>query len=76
MGADPRRRRQPLVVQQIAAAHDATPRQVALAWLIARSPGVLPIPGTGSVDHLDANLDTAGLDLSPAEVAAITEQAG
>ena len=64
------------VVQQIAAAHGATPRQVVLAWLLARSPAMLPIPGTGSVDHLEANLDAAALDLSPAEVAAITEQAG
>ncbi len=62
-------------VQQIAAAHDAAPRQVVLAWLMARSSAILPIPGTGSVDHLEANLDAAALDLSPAEVAAITEQA-
>ena len=52
------------VVQQIVAAHGATSRQVALAWLMARSSAVLPIPGTGSVDHLDTNLEpAAGLDL-------------
>ena len=40
-------------VAEIAAAHDATPGQVALAWLLARSPVMLPIPGTGSVEHLE-----------------------
>jgi pyridoxine 4-dehydrogenase len=64
-----------LAVQQIAAAHDAAPRQVVLAWLMARSSAMLPIPGTGSVEHLDHNLDAAALDLSPVEVAAITGQA-
>jgi pyridoxine 4-dehydrogenase len=62
-------------VQQIAASHDATPRQVALAWLLARSPAVLPIPGTGSVSHLESNVAAAGLDLGPQEVQAITQAA-
>ncbi len=62
-------------VQQIAASHDATPRQVALAWLLARSPAVLPIPGTGSVSHLESNVAAAGLDLGPQEVQAITRVA-
>jgi aryl-alcohol dehydrogenase-like predicted oxidoreductase len=57
---------------QIAGQHDATPRQVALAWLLARSPVVLPIPGTGSVAHLESNVAAAGLVLSPQELAAIT----
>jgi pyridoxine 4-dehydrogenase len=60
------------VVQQIAVLHDATPRQVALAWLLARSPAVLPIPGTGSVAHLESNVGAAGLELSPQELADIT----
>ena len=42
---------------------DATPMQVALAWLLARSPNILLIPGTSSVAHLKANLDAATLDL-------------
>jgi aryl-alcohol dehydrogenase-like predicted oxidoreductase len=61
------------VVSAIAKDRGVTPRQVALAWLIKRSPKMLPIPGTGTVSHLEENVAAAGLDLSPQEVAAITE---
>jgi pyridoxine 4-dehydrogenase len=54
--------------RQIAERHDATTRQVALAWLLARSPAVLPIPGTGSVSHLESNIAAAALELSPEEL--------
>jgi pyridoxine 4-dehydrogenase len=60
------------VVAEVAAAHEATPRQVVLAWLLARSPAIVPIPGTGSVDHLESNVAAAGLELTDAEVAAIS----
>ncbi len=56
------------VVGEIADAHDATPGQVALAWLLARSPVVLPIPGTGSVAHLEENVAAAGLQLHADEL--------
>lgn len=56
-------------VAEIAAAHDATPGQVALAWLLARSPVMLPIPGTGSVAHLEENVAAAALRLNPDEIA-------
>jgi aryl-alcohol dehydrogenase-like predicted oxidoreductase len=59
-------------VQEAAAKHGATPHQIVLAWLLARSPAILPIPGTGSVGHLDENVAAAGIELSPAEVAAIS----
>jgi pyridoxine 4-dehydrogenase len=59
-------------IREAAEQHDATPRQVALAWLLARSPQILPIPGTGAVPHLESNVAAAGLRLSPQEVAAIT----
>jgi aryl-alcohol dehydrogenase-like predicted oxidoreductase len=55
-------------LDEIAAAHDATPAQVALAWLLHRSPVMLPIPGTSSVEHLEENLAAAQLDLSEDEV--------
>jgi pyridoxine 4-dehydrogenase len=55
-------------LDEIAAAHDATPAQVALAWLLARSPVMLPIPGTSSVDHLEENLDAARVALGDDEV--------
>jgi pyridoxine 4-dehydrogenase len=51
-------------VADIAAELDATPSQVALAWLLQKSPVVLPIPGTKSVDHLTENLGAARLTLS------------
>jgi pyridoxine 4-dehydrogenase len=60
------------IVQEVAQRHDATPRQVALAWLLARSPSILPIPGTGSLSHVDDNVAAAAITLTPAEVAALS----
>jgi aryl-alcohol dehydrogenase-like predicted oxidoreductase len=48
--------------------HDATPGQLALAWLLGRSPVMLPIPGTGSVAHLEENTAAADLELAPDEL--------
>ena len=56
-------------VDRIAAAHAASPGQVALAWLLARSGVIAPIPGTSSVEHLEENLDAAELELSAEELA-------
>jgi pyridoxine 4-dehydrogenase len=60
------------IVGEIAARHDATEHQVALAWLLARSPAMLVIPGTGSRDHLESNVAAAAIDLGADEVAALT----
>jgi pyridoxine 4-dehydrogenase len=62
-------------VANIAEAHDATPGQVALAWLLQRSPVMLPIPGTGSVEHLEDNVAAAELELSDDEVAELDRAA-
>ena len=59
-------------VQDVARRHDATVHQVVLAWLLARSPAMLPIPGTGSVAHLEENIASAGLELSEDDVARLT----
>jgi pyridoxine 4-dehydrogenase len=59
------------VVGEIAARHEATQWQVALAWLLARSPAMLVIPGTGSVSHLEDNIAAAGIELSAEEVASL-----
>jgi aryl-alcohol dehydrogenase-like predicted oxidoreductase len=59
------------VLNEIAARHGATPAQIALAWLLARSPVVLPIPGTSSVAHLEENWDARRIALTPDEVAEI-----
>jgi pyridoxine 4-dehydrogenase len=58
-------------VAEAARAHDATPGQIALAWLLHRSPVMLPIPGTGSVAHLEENVAAAGIELTAEEVEAI-----
>jgi pyridoxine 4-dehydrogenase len=50
-------------VNSVAAKLGATPSQVALAWLLARSPVILPIPGTSSVKHLEENISSAGLKI-------------
>src|SRR5580698_2050442 len=50
-------------LNEVAASLGATPMQVALAWLLQRSPNILLIPGTSSVQHLRENLEAAGLDL-------------
>jgi pyridoxine 4-dehydrogenase len=54
-------------LEQLARDHQATTLQIALAWLLKRSPVMLPIPGTGSVAHLDENIAAAALHLSDAE---------
>jgi pyridoxine 4-dehydrogenase len=59
-------------LQAIAARHAASPSQIALAWLLARSPVILPIPGTTSLAHLEENWDARRLALSPDEIAAIS----
>jgi aryl-alcohol dehydrogenase-like predicted oxidoreductase len=55
------------------AAHErgCTPAQLALAWLLARSPVIVPIPGTRSVAHLEENVAAAGIRLSPADMRAL-----
>jgi pyridoxine 4-dehydrogenase len=49
----------------VAARHDATPVQVAIAWQLARSPRMLPIPGTGDPEHLEENVAAAAIELTP-----------
>ena len=55
------------VLNRIAQAHHASPTQVALAWLLRRSPIMLPIPGTSSIEHLEQNVAAASLRLSDEE---------
>jgi pyridoxine 4-dehydrogenase len=59
------------VVGAIARRRGVAPYQVALAWLLARSPAMLPIPGTGSVAHLEENVAAAAIALTPEELEAI-----
>jgi pyridoxine 4-dehydrogenase len=61
---------------EVASARGATQAQVALAWLLRRSPVMLPIPGTSSVEHLEENLGAASLELTDAEFAELSRAAG
>jgi len=63
-------------VADAAAAHDASPGQIALAWLLARSPVVLPIPGTASVAHLEENMGALEVELSEEEMERLNAAAG
>lgn len=56
----------------IAKRHEASPAQIALAWLLARSPVMLPIPGTSSLAHLEENWEARRIKLSAEEMAAIS----
>jgi aryl-alcohol dehydrogenase-like predicted oxidoreductase len=55
-------------LDEVARAHGATPAQVALAWLLQRSPVTLPIPGTSSIAHFEENLEAVELELSEEEL--------
>src|SRR4051795_11354792 len=63
-------------VAEIAEAHGATAGQVALAWLLQHSEVMLPIPGTGSVEHLEENVAAADIELTDEEVATLDSAAG
>jgi pyridoxine 4-dehydrogenase len=60
-------------VDELARDHQATPAQVALAWLLHRSPVTLPIPGTSSIAHFEENLEAGELELSEAAVAELSQ---
>lgn len=64
------------VLSRIAQAHRVKPIQIALAWLLQRSPVMLPIPGTSSVEHLEENIATAALRLSKDEFRQLDEVEG
>jgi len=61
------------VLNRIARAHSASPTQIALAWLLRRSPIMLPIPGTSSIEHLEQNVAAASLRLTDQEFEELSE---
>jgi pyridoxine 4-dehydrogenase len=61
------------VLDRIARAHQASPTQIALAWLLRRSPVMLPIPGTSSIEHLEQNVAAASLRLTDEEYRGLFE---
>lgn len=76
LGAKPFEQDAPLTratgkIAEVAREHEATTGQIALAWLLAQAPVVLPIPGTTSVGHLEENVAAAGFRLSEKDLAAL-----
>ena len=63
-------------LEEIAARHGATPTQIALAWLLRRSPVMLPIPGTLSLEHLKENLAGLEIELTDEEFEALSARRG
>ena len=66
---------QSALLDAAAASLQATPMQVALAWLLQRAPNILLIPGTSSVSHLRENLAAATLELPPETIAGLDQLA-
>lgn len=63
-------------VDEIAANHEATPGQIALAWLLRHSPVMLPIPGTSSAEHLEENVAAVSIELTDDEYTELSEVSG
>jgi aryl-alcohol dehydrogenase-like predicted oxidoreductase len=63
----------PPELDEVARRHGATPEQIALAWLLRRSPTMLPIPGTLSLEHLRQNLAALEIELTDAEFEALAK---
>jgi aryl-alcohol dehydrogenase-like predicted oxidoreductase len=61
------------ILERVAKTHQSTPMQVALAWLLQRSPIMLPIPGTASLQHLEENIRAASLRLTRRESEELAE---
>jgi len=62
------------ILDRVAKAHGATPGQIALAWLLKRSPAMLPIPGTSKVKHLEENVAAVDIKLTDKEYAALDRE--
>jgi aryl-alcohol dehydrogenase-like predicted oxidoreductase len=73
----PKRANQPLVdlLNQVAGQKQATPAQIALAWLLAQKPWIVPIPGTTKSKRLEENLGAANIELSADDLRAIDSAA-
>ena len=57
------------MIKKVASEKNATPAQIALAWLLAQKPWIVPIPGTTKLERLDENLAAANVGLTPEEFA-------
>jgi pyridoxine 4-dehydrogenase len=71
IGAGWRAAQPPEALRRVAGKHDATPHQIALAWLLHYSPVIVPIPGTSSIAHLEENVAAAEIALDNEDLAAL-----
>jgi aryl-alcohol dehydrogenase-like predicted oxidoreductase len=62
------------VLRRVAAEKNGTPGQVAIAWLFAQKPWIVPIPGTRSIEHLDENFGALNVQLTPEDLLAMNEE--
>jgi aryl-alcohol dehydrogenase-like predicted oxidoreductase len=60
------------LLSRVAERKKATPAQIALAWLLAQKPWIVPIPGTRRMDHLEENLGAVNVQLTPADLSEIS----
>ena len=58
-------------LEDVGSRHDASPMQIAIAWLLQKSPAMLPIPGTSSIEHLEENVAAASIELSDEDIATL-----
>jgi aryl-alcohol dehydrogenase-like predicted oxidoreductase len=63
------------LVKAVASRKKATPAQIALAWLLAQKPWIVPIPGTKKLSRLEENLGSVGVELTPADLKAMNDAA-
>ena len=61
------------LLERIGAQHDATPAQIALAWLLAQKPWIVPIPGTRKLHRLDENIRSVDIDLTADDLSEIAD---
>ena len=61
------------LLERMAEKKRATPAQIALAWLLAQKPWIVPIPGTKKIERLEENLASANVDLTPADLREIED---
>jgi aryl-alcohol dehydrogenase-like predicted oxidoreductase len=61
------------VISSFAVKHQATPAQIALAWLLAKKPWIVPIPGTTKLSRLEENLGAAQVELTPDDMHSLEE---
>lgn len=61
------------LIKKVASEKNATPAQIALAWVLAQRPWIVPIPGARKLEHLEQNLGAADIELTPEELSDLND---